>query len=129
LRSFVWPDQLDRLRRLEAALEVAARVPVTVDRAAAADWLAVQLAAPRPGVATVVSHSIVMQYLSSEERERMLAVLRDAGARARRGAPLAWLRMESAGPVAEVRLTAWPGGRRQVLGTTNYHGPPVSWRG
>jgi hypothetical protein len=129
LRSFVWPDQLDRLRRLEAALLVAERVPVKVDRAAAADWLAVQLVAPRPGVATVVSHSIVMQYLPPEERERMLSVLREAGARATAAAPLAWLRMESAGPVAEIRLTAWPGGRRQVLGTTNYHGPPVSWRG
>jgi hypothetical protein len=128
LRSFVWPDQLDRLARLEQALDLAPLVPVTVDRASAPDWLDVRLANDRPGTATVVTHSIVMQYLSPDEQERMLAVLGDAGGRATRNAPLAWLRMEAAGPTAEIRLTMWPGGRRRVLGTSNYHGPPVEWQ-
>jgi hypothetical protein len=100
-----------------------------VDRASAAGWLAVQLADDRPGIATVVTHTIVMQYLSPGEQERVLTVLGDAGSRATRDAPLAWLRMEAAGPTAEIRLTLWPGGRRRVLGTSNYHGPPVDWRG
>jgi len=129
LRSYVWPDQVDRLARLEQAIDVAARVPVTVDRAAAPDWLDVHLATGRPGVATVVTHSIVMQYLSPHEQERMFAALGGAGIRATRRAPLAWLRMEAAGRTAEIRLTMWPGGRRRVLGTSNYHGPPVDWRG
>lgn len=42
LRSCVWPDQPERLVRLDAALALAERVPVTVDRAGAADWLAVR---------------------------------------------------------------------------------------
>jgi hypothetical protein len=129
LRSYVWPDQIDRLTRLEQAIDVASRVPVTIDRASAADWLDVHLASARPGVATVVSHSIVMQYLSPHEHERMFAALGDAGGRANRRAPLAWLRMEAAGRSAEIRLTTWPGGRRRVLGTSNYHGPPVDWHG
>ena len=37
LRSFVWPDQLERFARLDAAIEVARRVPATVDRADARD--------------------------------------------------------------------------------------------
>jgi hypothetical protein len=69
-----------------------------------------------------------MQYLSPDEQERMLAVLGDAGGRATHDTPLAWLRMEAAGPTAEIRLTVWPGGRRRVLATSNYHGPPVAWR-
>jgi hypothetical protein len=129
LRSFVWPDQIDRLARLEQALDLARRMPVTVDRASAPDWLDVQLAHHRPGTATVVTHTIVMQYLTPDEQERMLAVLGDAGGRATRDAPLAWLRMEAAGPTAEIRLTLWPGGHRRVLGTSNYHGPPVDWLG
>jgi hypothetical protein len=42
LRSFVWPDQRERFRALDAALAVAASVPVTVDRADAADWIEAQ---------------------------------------------------------------------------------------
>lgn len=128
LRSFVWPDQLDRLARLDAAVEVARRVPAAVDRSGAGDWLAAALAEPTPGLSTVVTHSIVMQYLDPDERRRVVDGLRAAGERATAAAPLAWLRMEAAGEWAEVRLTAWPGGIRRILATTAYHGPPVSWR-
>ncbi|HEY4376119.1 MAG TPA: DUF2332 domain-containing protein, partial [Acidimicrobiales bacterium] len=94
LRSFVWPDQLDRLSRLDAALEVAASVPVVVDRDEAASWLGRLLADPVEGLATVVAHAIMFQYLSADERRSMLAVLAEAGDRATVDAPLAWLRME-----------------------------------
>ncbi len=127
LRSLVWPDQLDRLARLDAAIEVAARVPVTVDRADAIDWLAGQLAVPAPGLATVVVHSIVLQYLSPEGRSRVVATLEQAGAEATPTAPLAWLRMEPGGDRAEVRLTRWPGGRTELVASSAYHGPPVAW--
>ena len=36
LMSYVWPDQTERLARLEAAIEVARRVPVAIDQADAA---------------------------------------------------------------------------------------------
>jgi hypothetical protein len=29
--------------------------------------------------------------------------------------------------VADLRLTSWPGGDEQVLGTAGYHGTPVVW--
>jgi hypothetical protein len=128
LRSFVWPDQLHRLERLDAAIAVAAAVPVVIDRARAGPWLDDRLARPVPGTATVVVHSVMMQYLTAAERQQVRARLARAGDRAAPRAPLAWLRMEPGGPVAEVRLTTWPGGRTRLLATSTFHGPPVTWR-
>jgi len=133
LRSFLWPDQLDRLRRLDQAIEVARREPVAVDAADAADWVEAQLADPAPGRATVVYHSIVLQYLSRRTFLRLRAAIEAAGDQARPDAPLHWLRMEPAGDVADVRMTSWPGRGsapdEELLATTGYHGPPVTWRG
>ena len=127
LRSFVWGDQLDRLARLDAALAVAAADLPVVDRAPAPAWLADQLAEPRPGCATVVSHSIMFQYLSDDGRRAMLAAIDAAGRAATPEAPFAWLRLEPGGDQAELRLTAWPGGTTHLLGRSSYHGPPVVW--
>ena len=71
LRSFVWPDQLDRLARLDAAVEVARRVPVDVERANAPAWFAAAArSSPNPGLTTVIVHSIVQQYLDSVPSRR-----------------------------------------------------------
>lgn len=127
LRSYFWPDQVERLERLEAAFAVAARVPVTVVAADLGAWVEEQLAEPVAGVATVLVHSIVWQYVDRESRRRMLAALRRAGERATPDAPIAWLRFEPAGPVGDLRLTWWPGGDETLLATAEYHGVPVYW--
>lgn len=129
LRSFVWPDQLDRLTRLDAAIEVARRVPAEVHRADGPGWLAEQLVEPEPGLTTVVVHSVVMQYLDRPGRSRLSDVIDQAGARATATAPLAWLRLEPRDDRAELRLTLWPGGHELLLATTGFHGPPVKWQG
>ncbi len=127
LLAYIWPDQRERIARLSAALEVAAEVPVTIDRADAASWIEAQLAQPHPGVATVVTHSIVLQYLSPDGRRRVRAAIAVAGRAAPPDAPVAWLRMEPAGERAELRLTSWPGGEEQLLATAGYHGSPIWW--
>jgi hypothetical protein len=129
LLSFTWPDQLHRIARLEAAIEVARRVPVELERADAGEWVEAQLGEPRPGMATVVVHSIVLQYLSSDRRRRLRAALEGAGGRATAEAPIAWLRMEPAGESAELRLTTWPDGTEELLATAGYHGHPIWWQG
>ena len=133
LRSFLWPDQVERRQRLDAAIEIAHRHPVPVDAADAADWVEQQLAEPTPGLATVVHHSIVLQYLPRDSFVRLRAAIEAAGRRATPDAPVHWLRMEPAGEVADVRMSSWPGtGDRPeeaLLATTGYHGPPVTWVG
>jgi hypothetical protein len=128
LLSYVWPDQTERLALLRAACDLAARVPARVERANGADWVAARLAQPAAGLATVVYHSIVVQYVDADSRERLLATLTAAGARATAAAPLAWLRMEPGGEQAEVRLTRWPGGEERLVATTGFHGRDVRYR-
>lgn len=132
LLSFVWPDQMARIRLLRAAIEVARRVPAPVDEAPASTWLEEQLPRRRGDVATVVFHSIVLPYLDDDERRAMTSALVDAGAGATPQAPLGYLRMEPSehdGDLVEVRLTTWPGGADEVLAHTGYHGSAVRWLG
>jgi len=125
LLSYIWPDQLNRLERVRAAMDLAAEMPLEVERTGAAEWVAKCLAEPREGVATVVFHSIVMLYLPEAERLEFEGTIEAAGRRADAAAPLAWLRMEAAGDRAEVRLTIWPGGEERVLARASYHGDLV----
>lgn len=133
LTSYVWADQVGRLERLRGALQVAAGVPVRVDRGTAAAFLGRELAVPRPGVATVVWHSVVRQYLAPDERDRVDTVLAAAGARADDRAPLHRLTMEPerVGQGSfdfHLELTSWPGGGSRILADCQGHGPPVRWR-
>jgi hypothetical protein len=130
LLSFVWPTQLDRFARLEAALDVARRHPVVVDRATAAPWLTSQLTEAREGAATVVFHSVVWQYLGADEQQSAQATIEQAGAAASARSPVAWLRLEPhAEPIrgCELRLTLWPGGEERVLAMCDYHGRWIRW--
>jgi hypothetical protein len=129
LLAYLWPDQVERRRRLLAALEVVRDVPAEVERASAASWIAAQLREPRADVATVVFHSIVLQYLSEEERADFVGTIAAAGERATADAPLAWLRMEAAGNHADLHLTTWPGGEERHLARVGYHGTPVELLG
>lgn len=125
LLSFVWPDQPERIARIEAALEVASQEPVTLERETASTWARRTLAEAAPGQATVIYHSIVSQYLSDEERAALFDGIREAGERAAAEAPLAWLRMEPADDRANLELTVWPGGEDRLLARVGYHGSPV----
>ncbi len=113
LRSFIWADQLSRLSLLDGAIKVAAEVPADVEPIDAASFLERELAEPREGVATVVYHSVFMQYVGSEGRERIK--------RAMANAPVHYLTMEPDEATFEVRL----GG--ELLGTSGPHGTHVRW--
>lgn len=131
LLSYVWPGQDDRFRSLRAALAIAAEFPIAVDRADAADWVPARLGEPTDGVATVVMHSIVWQYLDAAHCDAVTGALADAGARATAAAPLAHLRLEpsASDPWTELRLTCWPGGDETLLGTAGFHAGPARWIG
>lgn len=128
LRSFVWPDQPERLEMLDEALQIANRLAVPIDAAGASDWLERLLGTElQPDCVTIVFHSIVWQYLEPAERRSIIRVLEGAGRRATAGAALAWLRMEPDGDSAAVQATSWPGGESRLLARSGFHGKPVSW--
>jgi hypothetical protein len=131
LLSYVWPDQLERFERMEAALEIAERVPAPIDRADALTWLTAQLAEPVPGVATVVFHSVMWQYMSGAAHDAITDLLGDVGGRATPDAPLAWLWLEPEGGMAypRLRLRTWPDGRNRHLADCSFHLGPVDWKG
>ena len=127
LESSVWADQVDRMRRLRGAFEVAAREPARVDAMSVERWLPQRLAERRPGVATVVFHSIVDEYLRPAVRAAFHAAMQTAGAQASPDAPLAWVRLEPT-PATRgyaVTLTTWPGSEERVVATSGAHGNAV----
>ncbi len=128
LRSFVWPDQLERMAVLDRAIQVMQDHPVEIERRQAGDWLQEKLFEAAPGSVRVVFHSVVWWYLADQERAQLEALLHAAGALATPDTPLAWLRMELGKPeFAEVRLRYWPGGRERLLARAQWHGQWAEW--
>lgn len=121
LRSFIWADQLGRLSRLDGAIEIAKEMPVSVEQLDAATFVERELAAPRPGLATVVFHSVFIQYPTAEIRSRIAAVIGEAVSRANPDAPVFRLTLEPAWPRFEIRLGD------ELLGSSMAHGTDVRW--
>jgi len=113
LRSFIWADQLERLRLLEGAIEVARREPAPVERIDALAFVRRELSSPWAGVATVVYHSVFRQYVEEETRREIDDAIEAAG--------VFHLAMEPADGTFEVRLDG------AVLGTAKAHGTGVRW--
>ncbi len=130
LLSYVWPDQVDRLGRIEAALGFAARAGTVVEKADAADWVEANFgAAGTPGGVKVLFHTIVWQYLPPEVKARIAAAMQAAGMAATADAPVAWLRVEAddVQGSAGIRLTLWPSGEERLLGRADFHGRRIIW--
>lgn len=129
LKSYIWPDQADRLARFDAAVALAITNDVRVERADAATWLAERLSHRQPGAATLVYHSVFLQYPPREAREAIVAAIHEAGVAATSKAPLAWVRMEPEavtdgidnGLRFVIDLHTWPGGERRILAYTDGH--------
>lgn len=129
LKAYIWPDQTDRLERLGAAIAETLAAGITVETQDAVVW-ARREARPRPGVALVVFHSVFFGYMPAESQAALVQTLADAGTRADRDAPLAWLRMEPPADnpaMMELRLTLWPGGEDRRLAIAHPHGAWIEW--
>jgi hypothetical protein len=132
LLAYVWPDQAERLARMETALALAAAHRERVERADAGDWLAARLSTPPArSVARFVYHTVVWQYLPLATKRCAMAALEAAGASATRETPLALLQMEADGDTrsAALTLTLWPGGESFALGRADFHGRWAEWSG
>lgn len=128
LFSYVWADQVERMRRLVAALDHAAERPERVEAADAADFLDRELAKPViDGALRVVVHSIFWQYLADKPR----LGIQSAMLRAAASGPLAWLRLEADGrsPGAGLIVTLFPSGEQHTLARGDFHGRWINWLG
>lgn len=126
LLAYIWPEQTDRVRRIEAALDMLAAARVTVEADDAVGWAKRRLAAPQTAATCrVVYHSVFLQYLPQEARQALRSVLESAGAAATTERPFAWLAMEAAPDApttCQLTLRLWPGGERRVLAQVDWHG-------
>lgn len=131
LRAYLWPDQHERMARLDAAISILRDSPINIAREDAVAWLEKRLAEPSRGVCMVIYSTIAWQYLSEEARGRGATLIASHGAMADEETPLAWLRLEPDGetPGAGIRLDLWPGDRTFHLGRADFHGRWVDWQG
>lgn len=130
LLSYVMPDQLQRIEMMRAALTVAAREPVIVDRESADTWVERQLGRLSDGEATVVFHSVFWIYPPAGVTDRIRAAIEAAGERATATAPLFWLSYEEGAErmgSVELRLRSWPGGGEDLLARGGHHYAPIDW--
>jgi hypothetical protein len=134
LKSYVWADQPERLARFDGAVALALANHVRVDRADAAEWIAAKLAARAQDAATVVYHSIFLQYPPRQARAAIAEAIENAGAQVTPETPLAWVRLEPEALLDNVRdsvrmvidLITWPGGQRRIIGYTDGHARVVA---
>jgi hypothetical protein len=126
LEAYVWADHQERLTRLATAIAMVRADPVDLVRGNAADWVEAQLALPQmAGVTRVLMHSVVWQYLTVADRDRIREAMAAAGARASVERPLAWVMMEPNRDLHrhEVRVQCWPGDpAMKLVALTHAHG-------
>jgi hypothetical protein len=126
LKSFVWADQVDRLRRLDRGIEALRADPPELVQGDFVELLPGLLANRRPGVLTVVFQTGTLGYLSPEQRSRLRSTLEEAGA----AGPLAFV--STGGPRVQgatywgVSLQTWPG-ERELVAEADFHGSWLEW--
>ncbi|HVX70737.1 MAG TPA: DUF2332 domain-containing protein [Mycobacteriales bacterium] len=131
LTAYVWADQVARIERLRGAFELAAQLPINVQRESAEETLS------RTSLAddtwTVLWHSVFRQYLSAETRDALADRVEALGAEASQRGRFAYLTLEPTRPLAGgdfkflVALRTWPGGEERILGEASGHGLPTTW--
>jgi hypothetical protein len=129
LLAYVWADQLDRIRRIRYALEIAAADPPRVEKMDAAAWVEKTLSpTSSDGVHRVLMHSVVFQYFSDEVKRRVIAHAEAVGAQATTSSPFSWMRMEQGGDGKfTLSIRTWPDGGDRLLAAVHPHGAKIEW--
>jgi hypothetical protein len=131
LMSYVWPDQAERLARLEDAIRTARTVPAEVRHQDAVSFVRdIELV---EGTTTVLWHSVMWQYLPAADQQAVTSRIEELGAAASETSPFAHLSLEPArrtpgsGHEFLVVLRLWPTGARRIIGASVAHGVPTTW--
>ncbi|TCM21835.1 hypothetical protein EDF56_101511 [Novosphingobium sp. PhB165] len=133
LRAYIWPEHTERFARLDAAIAAANEHAPDLVKMNAADFVEQQLTMPQAeGTTRVLMHSIVMQYVSEDQRVRIAQAMEAAGAAASADKPLAWISVEGDRTKLGHALTVryWPGGEEwHLLAHAHAHGAWIEWLG
>jgi hypothetical protein len=136
LRAYVWPGEVARAERLEAAIGIARCHPPQVEVGRASSWLARCLGEAQPAdTRRVVFHSMVLQYAGAAERAAIDAAFAAAGARARPDRPLARVGIEWRADrrAVELRIAQWDGagqaGESRIAAHCHPYGEWIDWQG
>ena len=133
LKAYIWPEFTERFARMDAAIEAARTMPPEIERKRAVDFLREQFARPQePGTTRALIHSVVWQYIPDAERDAIVEMMEEAGAKATEDKPLAWISVEANRDTHRHELTVsyWPDGEmRKPMATAHPHGGWIEWDG
>jgi hypothetical protein len=128
LECFVWADQLERLERLQKAIEVLRQNPPELIQGDYVELLPGMLAQRDDEALTVVFQTASIHYLSEERLEQLHHEIERAGLEG----PLAFL-TSAFDPDREgegcwpLDLTVWPGGGVRRVAYQDFHGAWLEW--
>lgn len=122
LKAYLWPDQLDRLKRTEEAIKIAQNVPIDMARGDAAAWTENALSEPAHDRLRVLYHTVAWQYFPEETKDRIETALTASES------PVVRLSMESdGGDGAALSMITYQEGKTRHLGRASFHGIWVDW--
>jgi hypothetical protein len=126
LRALVWPEQLERARRLQNAMEMARLHPPTLLAGDGVMLLPEVLRTVTEDAAGCVFHTHTLNQLSPEARDRLSAVVAEYGA----GHDVYRVSAEWLGTShPQLELTAWQDGQahHRLLAYCDHHGRWLAW--
>lgn len=129
-RALVWPEQLDRIARLESAIAIAREDPPPLIAWDAVDLLPSLLEQVPTTAVPVVFHSYVLNQFDDQARERLEEILRaDSTRETIHRIGIEFPRPE--GDLPEIAHTIYSGGEpsTKLLGTAHFHGAWLRWIG
>lgn len=133
LKAYIWPDNPIRFVRLEAAIAAARAKPPKLVRMNAADFVEQQLRRPQAlGTTRLLMHSLVWQYITSDQQQHIIGAMEDAGRNATADRPLAWISLEANRTLLhhELIVRHWPSAPEpHMLAQAHSHGGWISWQG
>lgn len=138
--SYIWPDQRSRVDLFTAAVAALRHRHNALDlnKESAEVFLERELRERDPSTATVIMHSVFLQYPPAEVKGKIIQLIEQAGAAASSEAPLYWLRYEVE-PVLDptqeksyrfiLDLITFTGvtSKREVLAEVHPHGAHIRW--
>ncbi|HSM01313.1 MAG TPA: DUF2332 domain-containing protein [Acidimicrobiia bacterium] len=127
-RALVWPEQAERVERLETAVALAREDPPTILAGDALDLLPGVIEATPDEASLVVYHSYVLNQWRPEDRARLDGVLAEASS-ARRIDRISIEMLARGEAFPFVDHTRYENGRSETrrLGSAHYHGEWLRW--